>query len=227
MTKVNMIKQVRFLLDCYDSSWLRDGPDANRFSISDALDNAYVDFATKTRCVLKSFTMAASASQSEYAFSAFGTGAAKMFEITNVAYNSIQLYPELATQLTGDWRFTAAGTPNSYILWGSQTIKLNPAPSTSGTIYIEGYCVPDVALFTSGASPLIPDTFQQALVYDATMKIIVRNPSQEYSAKLPFLKNEYDFIMANAIDTFASTQINDVKVGSKFGYANQLTDPRS
>jgi hypothetical protein len=211
-----LIQLVRFHLDEFGTTWLRDS-DPSRYSITNALQEAYKDYAIQVKPFISSFTATATANVSEYAFTAFGTGANALFEPTAVAFNSVMLVPELETQLAGNWRFDAASTPYNYVKWGTRKIKLYPTPSASGSIYLEGFVTPETTtLAASGDTPDIPESDHKLLALKAAMQVIVRNPSDINMAKYQPLADEYQAGIQNAIlRRTGETSATDVVVGSK------------
>lgn len=206
----------RSLLDEYGTVWLKDS-DTTRYSILDGLQDAYIDYSYQTKCFRSSFTNAASANVSEYTYTSISTGAAKVFEVTAVAFDSVMLTPVMETQLSGNWRFDSSDTPTNYIAWGDRGIKLYPTPIASGTVYFEGYVGADISSFSaSGDSPDIPDVDHKLLAIKAAMEVIVRNPSEFNSAKYEPLSLQYKEGIEAAIRRARSdTSAVDVVIGSR------------
>lgn len=186
MTRKQIFAMARFVLDQLPTDWIK-ATDSNLFSLSDALDLAYNKYAIETECFPVTYTLAATASQAEYRYDAFGTGSpksgARMFKINYVAYDSREISESTRADIARsdpNWRFSSAGTPLAWFPSGERRFQLWPKPVGVLNIVVEGFETPDLTSFTTDAA--IPDIHvgdHRLLALETALLPLMRDPENE------------------------------------------------
>lgn len=190
MTRGELNKYARFLLDKLGTGWLAT-TDASYYDLDDALQEGYRRVARETRSHKTIATTPAVVGTSVYDLASVSALAARIFDITCVAYNSVQLIPATESYLDGldpNWRWETDSTPVYWMKWGDGRIKLYPPPSGTQDIYIEGFQTPDMADFNDDLdSPTIHVDDHRLIAVWAAMLVLTRGSESAMAERAPIL----------------------------------------
>lgn len=181
MTRADLKKYARFLLAKFDTATL---PDKHllQYSLEDALQRGYEKVARETKALLVNYDLTAVVNTHTYEMAEFGASSAgaRIFEITHLAYDDVPLVQRSMPWLDkfyNRWRTNGNGTPVYWLPWGDGKIRLYPKPATAGTIYLEGFEVPDPAAFDADTeSPALHPDDQPLIAIYAAMLVAVGSP---------------------------------------------------
>lgn len=214
-TKGAIKEQARFILDQLETGWLENNP-LNRYGLNDAVDDALEEYAIQTHCYLVSGSIAATAGVSSYAYSEF---ADRLFDIRCVGFDTKMLDFTTADELDAmykDWRFETTGTPQFWMPWGTNTIRLYKTPDGTETIQVEGFETHDPADFDSDTDypPLIPVEDHGLLAYGAAMMVVLRGIDKpEIQARAQAIEQAWTGGLQKAARKAQQAHKADIQVG--------------
>lgn len=185
MTRSELRKLVRSHLNEQGIDWIAETDDA-LFSIDDYLNLAYTEYARLTCCFVAEYT-ATVAAGSTFRFADLATPSPTIFLAQYVAWNGTGLplltRPRLS-QWNRNWRTLTAGTPIYAVQQGTGAIRVVPAASASGSLYVEGYETrPGYAWASDTDVPPIDEIDHALLAAYAVCLIAVRGVTDENAVR--------------------------------------------
>lgn len=193
MTKAEIRELARFYLSETGTSWYKNTT-AGIFDIDDALVLSLQRYYRETKCSMVNFTLAATADQEEYAYTAFHADAARIFDISYISYDGdplTRINRGNLDRIDSKWRTAASGTPRYWLPWGDKKIRIYKPPSGTLNLYLEGWETPASTVFDGDSdTPPIDVTDHPIIAKYAAVLGTIRDVTDENQMRQNVLYKE-------------------------------------